>query len=579
MFDLSVLSKMINEYALITSQIAKVDVEVVNYNLIRVAGTGTFKNQVERDMSSEGFVYKHVLKTGQRRIVSNPGRDMLCRNCSSNDQCKETFEIATPIVVHHDVIGVIGMVCTTYEQKKIVEENLNSYLEYLDQIAQFIQAKVIETQEDTNKRAMLSMLESITKSMDEGAIIIDNNGNIDKINPSAKMQLGIKRIIYKEKIDIRATGDMLNNATEYMVTIKNKKYKVYGDIIEIPNNDLFSKVLLFRDYKSVRSSIYKMTATIQMGDSDAILGNSENINKLKEDILKISSSNSTVLITGESGTGKEMVATSIWKNSDRKNQRFVAINCAAIPEALLESELFGYVKGAFTGADPNGKIGKFELADKGILFLDEIGDMPLYLQVKLLRVLQERSISRIGSNQVIPLNIRIIAATNKDLKTMIQEKKFREDLYYRLNVIPLKIAPLRDRVEDIELLARHFINRYATVFEKEVHFIEPSTLEKLKSYPWHGNVRELENVIEFMINMMEEGQINDLTLPHNISNHDGQPTKSGELRTLKEVEMEAIEQAMRKYPQSTKGKNEMANALGIGIATLYRKIEQYGFSE
>lgn len=235
-------------------------------------------------------------------------------------------------------------------------------------------------------------------------------------------------------------------------------------------------------------------------DKTSILGSSPATLKLKEEISKVARSTSTVLITGESGTGKEMVATSIWRESDRRDKRFIALNCAAIPESIMESELFGYVKGAFTGADPNGRMGKFELANEGVIFLDEIGDMPLYLQSKLLRVLQERKIVRIGSNQLMDIDVRVIAATNKDLKKMVREKRFREDLYYRLDVIPLRVAPLRERLEDIE----------------------------------------------------------DLTL------------------SLRELEKNAIRQALLQCGNHTAGKAMAARKLGIGMATLYRKIQQYG---
>src|SRR5699024_8879129 len=281
---------------------------------------------------------------------------------------------------------------------------------------------------------------------------------------------------------------------------------------------------------------------------------------------------STVLITGESGTGKEMVATAIWKNSDRHDKQFVAINCAAIPESLLESELFGYVKGAFTGADPKGKIGKFELANNGVIFLDEIGDMPLYLQSKLLRVIQDKKITRIGSNQIIPLDVRIIAATNKDLKKMIRENQFREDLYYRLNVIPIEIPPLRERKADIVELTEHFIEHYRKMFGKNFNYIDDRAMKTLIEYPWPGNVRELENVVEYMVNMMEYGIIDMNTLPKNIFDPlDLIIPDKNLIKPLELLEKQEIEKAINLFGDNTKGKEQAAKALGIGIATLYRK--------
>lgn len=305
----------------------------------------------------------------------------------------------------------------------------------------------------------------------------------------------------------------------------------------------------------------------------------------KEEIERVAPSSSTVLITGESGTGKEMVATSIWREGSRKEGRFIALNCAAIPENLMESELFGYVKGAFTGADPNGRMGKFELANGGVIFLDEIGDMPLYLQSKLLRVLQERQIVRIGSNQLVDIDVRVIAATNKDLKKMVEEKQFREDLYYRLNVIPIHIEPLRNRKEDIEELSVHYIRRFSSLLGKSEPRITEDLMETLKRYPWPGNVRELENVMEYMVNLAVPGGDLDVDLlpkeMRKTPNQDAHVAASdlgieAPIVPLVELEEAAIRRALLRYGRSGEGKLKAAQALGLSKATLYRKIKEYG---
>jgi len=228
---------------------------------------------------------------------------------------------------------------------------------------------------------------------------------------------------------------------------------------------------------------------------DGIVGKSKGIRRVLELIQTASESDANVLITGETGTGKELVARSLHKNSKRKEQKFVALNCSAIPENLIESELFGYEPGAFTGATTQ-KIGKFEFASGGTLFLDEIGELPLSLQAKLLRVLQDRTFNRLGGNALIQTDVRIVAATNRNLEEQISEGKFREDLYYRLNVIPIYIPPLRERQEDIMLLAMHFIEKYNTLYGKEVRNISESFWQFLRVHDWKGNVRELENTIE-----------------------------------------------------------------------------------
>lgn len=573
MYDLKSIADTVQKYAEITAEIARVDVEVVDAVLTRVAGTGIFLEGINEDVSENSHVYRHAIETGDRQVVFEPGKDERCRACKKKDECDECFEISMPIKIKDEIIGVIGMACSDMESKELITSNLESYLDFLEQIADFIATKAYEHEEAKDKLAMVNMLKIIIRSMDEGAIIINNEGNVDIINPSAKKQLGITRIINNEKIEITATGDTVNS-NEYRVKIGKDVNTVIGDIYDIPENPLFKQVLLFRDLNRLQSNIYAMTSTVNAVATENIIGSSRKIKELKEEIKKVANSFSTVLITGESGSGKEVVATAIWKNSDRRNNRFVAINCAAIPEPLLESELFGYVKGAFTGADPNGKIGKFELANNGVIFLDEIGDMPIYLQSKLLRVIQDKKITRIGSNQIIPLDVRIIAATNKNLRTMINENKFREDLYYRLNVIPIEIPPLRERKEDIKDLTFYFIHYYRKMFSKGFVRIEAETMEKLMEYPWYGNVRELENTVEFMVNMMEDGIVNDGALPINIKRKSSRSyNKNDEIRSLREIEQAEIKKAIDYYGDSTEGKMQAAKALGIGIATLYRKLQ------
>lgn len=365
----------------------------------------------------------------------------------------------------------------------------------------------------------------------------------------------------------------------YTIVIDNEKFQLMGKIIPVfPVLSAYDTIFVFEEIKHLKSKISKVSGGREVIKVEDIIGQSQAMVQLKNRIKKIASSSSTVLITGESGTGKEVIARAIHCESDKNTNPFIAINCGAIPDALLESELFGYVRGAFSGADPNGRVGKFELANNGIIFLDEIGDMPLYLQVKILRVLQERKLVRIGSNHLIDLDIRVIAATNKDLKKLIKENKFREDLYYRLNVIPLKIPPLRERKEDIELLMEMLIKKYNGLFGKIVHKIDKECKNILIDYPWYGNVRELENAVEFMINMADDSGIVTMDmLPANIvenKNFQGHGMNIDEnIRPLKDVEKDYILRALDIYGHDTKGKRLAAERLGIGIATLYRKLE------
>jgi formate hydrogenlyase transcriptional activator len=255
----------------------------------------------------------------------------------------------------------------------------------------------------------------------------------------------------------------------------------------------------------VKESLYDQESFARAGFT-GIIGRSRALGEVLDLVEMVAASDSTALLLGETGTGKELIARAIHDRSRRRSKRFVKVNCAAIPSGLLESELFGHERGAFTGAITQ-KIGRLELADQGTLFLDEIGDIPLELQPKLLRVLQEREFERLGSTQTKQVNVRVVAATHRNLEEMIREKQFRSDLYYRLNVFPISIPPLRERAEDIPLLVRHFVRQFAQRMNKNVETISRETMEALARYPWPGNVRELQNVMERSVVMHEKGEL------------------------------------------------------------------------
>lgn len=565
------------DYANVISNITHVDVEVMDKNFRRVAGTGVFKKRINENMENESFIYQKVLESGEVAIVNNPRIDEICMNCPTKETCTETFEISAPIKLEGETIGVIGMISNDEKAKDVITENLNDYLKLLAQISDFIAAKAYEFGDMERLMETVTALEDVSKHVEQGVLIIDRNDKLMNINDSAKKQLGINDNQIGEIVKLTETGDSIENADEYVIQIGQKHYTVIGNVVNLKKyNNRVRKIVIFSHLNHIVSEINKNQSLIYPLAIENIIGVSEKTNQLRKEILKVSKSKSTVMITGESGTGKEMVATAIWKNSDRADQPFVAVNCGAIPEPLLESELFGYVKGAFTGADDKGRIGKFELANNGIIFLDEIGDMPLYLQVKLLRVLQEKEITRLGSNRKIPLNVRVVAATNKNLEEMVKNNQFREDLYYRLNVIPIHIAPLRERIEDIEPIIFSFIERYVKLSGKYFKEFDKDTLNILKLHSWPGNVRELENTVEYMINMINpDGILNKETLPKNILFKDDNSNEERDILTFEELEKVEIKRALSIYGNDTFGKSIAAEKLGIGIATLYRKIEKY----
>ena len=574
-------------YAGIISKIAGVDVEVVDENLYRVAGTGMFAAGVDTSMAQEGYVYRKVLETGKRRVIYQPGEELVCQGCPNFLHCPEEIELAMPILAEGHPIGVIGLVGSSRDQKLHILENEALFLELIEQIADFISVKAMERERDLQREALLSTLNATLGHIQQGILILGKDFQVTDCNRAATEQLETPSLV-GERILLEATGDNLAKYTEYSLTVLGRQYRLMGTYLPVPQPTReYQSVLIFYRSREIKERYFE-TAVLPAVDKTSIIGSSPATLKLKEEISQVAKSTSTVLITGESGTGKEMVATSIWRESDRRNKRFIALNCAAIPESIMESELFGYVKGAFTGADPNGRMGKFELANEGVIFLDEIGDMPLYLQSKLLRVLQERKIVRIGSNQLMDIDVRVIAATNKDLKKMVREKRFREDLYYRLDVIPLRVAPLRERLEDIEDLALFYSQRFAQKFGKKAPRLTEEVMDALKRYRWPGNVRELENAVEYMVNLMgEDGTLDVSMLPEDVrigsrdpvvrtENVPGEQNGAGQILSLQELEKNAIRQALLQCGGHTAGKALAAKKLGIGLATLYRKIQQYG---
>ncbi|HLF94964.1 MAG TPA: sigma-54 dependent transcriptional regulator [Planctomycetota bacterium] len=308
---------------------------------------------------------------------------------------------------------------------------------------------------------------------------------------------------------------------------------------------------------------------------EGIIGGSESMQSIFDTLRQVAPTTATVLILGESGTGKELVARAIHENSPRRGNHFVPLNCAALSETILESELFGYEKGAFTGALQTRK-GRFEYAHGGTLFLDEIGDMPPSIQIKLLRVIEYGEVFRVGSNDRIKVDVRLIAATNKDLTALIREGTFREDLFYRLKVVTVEMPPLRDRLEDLPPLVQSFLDEFASQQRKRPPEITPAAMEFLYDYSWPGNVRELRNCIESMVVLDKDGRIDVEDVPRYVR----QPAQAGSLPGVAGVNLEEGEkERIRKALAMCEGNREKAaKMLGIGERTLYRKIKRFGFS-
>ncbi len=434
-------------------------------------------------------------------------------------------------------------------------------------------------------------IKAVLDATGEGIIAIDAKGLITTFNPAAEKILKVraedalgKNIADLISADIPmlktiVTGESYDNEEMIINTEKLKShYITSGRPILDEDGNPIGAVASLRDIESVIELVHTFTQS-PMITFDEILGESKEITKVKELARIVAKGDSTVLIRGESGTGKELFARSIHMASPRRNKPFVAVNCAALPDTLLESELFGYEEGAFTGAKKGGKQGMFKYADKGTLFLDEIGELSTHLQVKLLRVLQENKIRRVGANEEIPVDVRIIAATNRNLEELMKSGQFRDDLYYRLNVIPLVIPPLRERKEDIPILTHAFIKKLSYKMNRKAPDISDEAMQCLMDYDWPGNIRELSNVIERAMNLCN-GKIESY---HLLFQHDDFKTTAiigtACQRTLKDIvaetERQAVVSALRQHTSIRKA----AKALGVSHATVINKMKQYQINQ
>ncbi|MGV8982565.1 sigma 54-interacting transcriptional regulator [Clostridium sp.] len=444
---------------------------------------------------------------------------------------------------------------------------------------------------EENERKLLAILDSV----DEGIMVINKNFEIDIFNNYCEKVFHCKK---EEAIgmDIRKLigGDapaveLINSGIKYdnvEVKVKTQRGEVHylttGRPIVDDNNITIGAVASIKDiHKAIE--IANVIAGTTEGAFKEIVGSSNKIECVKKLVQTVAKSDSTILFRGESGTGKELFAKALQNLSSRKNSPFVTISCAALPDSLIESELFGYEKGSFTGAMNSGKEGLFKEADGGTLFLDEIGELSIVLQAKLLRVLQEGVIRKIGSTKEENINVRIIAATNRNLEEMIKEGKFREDLYYRLNVIPIIIPPLRDRLEDISSLVTLFISKYNKKLNKGIKGAELSFINKLLSYNWPGNIRELQNVIERAMNLCEEKYISSQNFIMDIglaSNFEKKiDLDDHKVLKLKEVVEICEKQALVTALSKNKSLRKTAKELGVSHTTIINKIKKYKIHE
>lgn len=505
-------------------------------------------------------------------LVNTPGEMASCVGCRFKEHCPSTIEILCCIRADTNVAGVLAFTSFTKEGQRRISENTSVYLNAITEMANLFGGQILSISGGRGPANLDSNLIPIMELCEQPVLLTDAHGVILQYNQLAANLLKICDITSSSLWQIFPSAVVKrimegNDLFEKSVTIANMATKISTRAILVDGQITGFFIRISDDLKELSKENRYF---------EGIIGTSPAIMEVQRMIRRIANSPSPVLITGETGTGKELIARAIHEQSHRNKYPFVAINCSSIPESLFESELFGYEEGSFTGAKKGGKPGKIEMAQGGTLFLDEIGEMPLFAQPKLLRILQEYELERVGSNKKIHLDIRIIAATNRDLNDMVAEKKFRSDLFYRINVINLKLPSLRTRRDDIIPIAENYIRKLKLKMNTPLTSISPEAAEILLNFDWPGNVRQLQNIIEYAANLCET----DILMPSDFPevmricsetavypSSGGKPAASGS--SDKE---DRLRELLEKYGYTLEGKKRIAAELNISLRTLYRRI-------
>ncbi len=580
--------------------VLRVDVTIINGEMRRIAGTGSYRNNIGENIGPK-TVFDHCVKNNDYCIIRNARNEEICFSCPRFETCIEKAEICVPIRHQGKAVGVIGIIAFTEEKKISMLANEKIYLNFIQKMASLLEAKYAEIAVTRENKLLTQRINTIINSIDEGLIVFDKSGEVlyynktlDKFLKEAGIEEreGFIESIKKQlNLPEQFKSENTNGPIEIVVNHKGEQLHFLASFSSLKMSDNSGKELIImlqslrKLQKKVIQSAEKNQVQIHLRD---IIGCSPKFVNVKRLADKAARSDSSILICGESGTGKELFARAIHSRSDRNDQPFVPINCGAIPDELLESELFGHEKGAFTGAHAI-KYGKFEVADNGTIFLDEISEMPFHLQVKLLRVLQEREVCRIGSNKIRKINIRVIAATNTNLIKRIESGLFRKDLYYRLNIIPLQIPPLRERRDDIICIGDYFLKYYNRLLGKNIIGFSEEVKKIFLKYDWPGNVRELQNVIEYAINFETEPvisreciekrlNINDISSKVYVDKiNDGFSSVTLD-SYLKMTEKKVISDKINDYQTDSDLVYKICDELNISKATFYRKVKEHSIS-
>ena len=564
---LSSFSNIIQSFCDVLRPVFGAELMVVDNSLKAIAGTGKYSKNIGTQRPKDSFV-DMTLKTGKGFYIPSPKNEDQCKKCELRDNCPYSIVYSKSLIENNEVIGLVGLLGYNEDQQKNITSNLSFVNEvtktFIDTILnRFVQNSIYFVENN--------FINNTLDNINEGIIIINKDNNILSMNDFAAGKLNIS---YKESFgaklyNITSSFDFYfsYNINTFQTKIGNSKYntKILAfNYCNEPNN----KMIIFSE---INNKSY-FTNNYINSNIDNIIGNSLCIIDLKRKIKKISQTDSTVLIHGETGTGKELVARAIHSNSSRSNNKFIAVNCGAIQDTLLENELIEQEKNAFTGASNHGKIGYFELADHGTLFLDEISNLSLFGQAKILRTIEDGLVYRVGGREPRKIDVRVIAATNKDLSFQVNNGNFLNDLYYRINVVPIECPPLRDRVEDIPVLINHYIHTMNNKINSDVFFLSNDALSFCLHYSWPGNIRELINMVEYICNTSDKQIINLYDLPNSIVNSINYVLNDTSNKNIDKI---ITAQTLNKFGRTTSGKQNAANYLNISLSTLYRKIKKY----
>ena len=555
--------------------VTNVDIIIVDDKLQRIASTVDKEYSVGAAAPINSAFHKCMM-SGQQLFLENPKDSPICFECENIENCQELVELCIPIKFGGKIIGVIGMCAYDEKAKKNLLMNRESFINFESQLGNII--STILNEKKTMKMLEYSSSEMMTliNSLNEGIIIINNNYDIITTNNYANEKLNINNYtlelwsllsekVYNNFISKNFIGEM------GPVKLNNTEFVINANPIMV-KDEREGTVIVLSDFNKMKESVIESNRKKDLITFDDIVGESELLKQARREAIQVSQSNASILLFGETGTGKEVFARSIHNLSNRKNEVFMAINCGAIPENLIESELFGYEKGSFTGANISGNPGKFEICKDGTLFLDEIGELPFSMQVKLNRALEEKEIVRVGGSTPIKVNPRIISATHKSLTSMVEKNLFRDDLYYRLNVVPINLPPLRERGYDVIILSRYFLNRFNNVYKKELIGFTQEAEQLLMRYKFPGNIRELRNLIEYAVIFEEDSHIGADNIKRKMGTYtNGKNLKLQEM--TKAYEKSIINSKIQELGGDLDSKKEAAKQLGISIATLYRKLE------